>query len=314
MRVAGDHLWPATLLLFSPRWLLLLPVSLMLPFAAYYNYRLLLPMITTLLIVVYFFMGLNLPFHRIISLPVFPEKPAIRVLTCNIQSGQFNRSRLSALINEVSADIVALQECPRELNLSVPHGWQIYQDGALAVMSRYPLRPGLPLRTLHPPHVWPRTSMLSCNVSVPGGDVTFCAVHLPSPRYGLQNILDRNTLFNFSRAGLLVHETEHRMKTALEVQQAIKAFGEPVIIAGDFNMPVESAIYRECWSDYRNAFTMAGFGYGWTERAEIRGVPLAVRIDHILTDAGFIPKMCQVGPDIGSDHLPVIADVVRSVL
>jgi len=104
------------------------------------------------------------------------------------------------------------------------------------------------------------------------------------------------------------------MKTALEVQHAIKAFGVPVIIAGDFNMTVESAIYRECWSSYRNAFTMTGFGYGWTERAEISGVPLAVRIDHILTDTGLIPKMCQVGPDIGSDHLPVIADVVRTVL
>ncbi len=314
MRVAGDHWWPATLLLFGPRWMLLLPLFILLPLILRYNRQQISPLIIIFLITIFSFMGFNLPFRKIISMSVLPEKPAIRVLTCNIQSGQFNRSRLNALINEVSADIVALQECPRDIKLLLPKGWQIFQDGGLAIMSRYPLHSGSPLLTLHPPHVWPRTSLLQCKVSVPGGDVTFCNVHLPSPRYGMQNVLDRKTIVSFTRSDLLKRETEHRLKTASEVQRSIKLLNMSVVIAGDFNMPVESAIYRKIWSGYNNAFSSVGLGFGWTEHASFRGVPLAVRIDHILTDEGLIPKMCQVGPDVGSDHLPVIADVIRTVL
>lgn len=314
MRVVGDLWWPATLLLFSPRWLLLLPVLLLFPFAIYSNYRLLLPLITTSLIVVYYFMGFNLPFQKIIHSPYPSRVPAVRVLTCNIQSGKFDPSRLSMLINEVSADIVALQECPREFNLPLLNGWHFVQDGGLVVMSRYPLYPGKPLRSLHPPHLWPRTSLLPCRVSLPGGDVAFCNVHLPSPRYGIQNILDRTTLLNMKRATLLIRETEQRLKTARSAQQAVNDLDAPVIIAGDFNMPVESMIYRKVWSRFSNAFSLAGTGFGWTERVDIYGLPLTIRIDHILTGAGLESSFCRVGQDIGSDHLPVIADVVRSVL
>ena len=33
----------------------------------------------------------------------------------------------------------------------------------------------------------------------------------------------------------------------------------PVLIAGDFNLPVDSRIYAESWSGYLNAFSTAGW-------------------------------------------------------
>ena len=44
-------------------------------------------------------------------------------------------------------------------------------------------------------------------------------------------------------------------------------------------------------------------------REEVHGISVRVRIDHVLTGAGLVPRVCEVGPDVGSDHLPVIADV-----
>ncbi|HBG07882.1 MAG: hypothetical protein A2075_18925 [Geobacteraceae bacterium GWC2_58_44] len=309
MRVAGDHWWPATLLLFGPRWIILLPLLLLIPLAVWYHAKLLIPLVIASLLMFSLFAGFNLPFNKVLSNT--PEKPALRVITCNIQSGNFDLSRLSSLISKSEADVVALQECSQQAKLPLPEGWQLIREGELAVMSRYPLRSQRTLQTLHPPHKWPRTSLLSCVISVPGGDVAFCAVHLPSPRYGLMNMLDRKLLLNFSRSGLLVRETAHRLQAARDAQRAIEALDLPVIVAGDFNMPVESSIYRECWSGYRNAFSSLGLGFGWTERVDVRGIPLAARIDHVLTGEGLVPRTCQVGPDIGSDHLPVLADIAR---
>ena len=308
--VAGDYWWPATLLLFGPRWLILLPLLVLLPFAAWKNRRMILPLVVALLIIIGPVMGFTVTVNK----PRSANAHYFRIITCNIQNGTFDLPALNALIKNRQPDIVALQECPRGIKLSLPVGWQIIQDGELAVMSRYSLRTGKSLHSMHPPHKWPRTSLLSCVVSVPGGDVAFCNVHLPSPRYGLQNVLDRKTIINFTRSDLLDHETEHRLKTAEEVQRSIRKLNMPVIIAGDFNTPVESAIYRQVWKGYDNAFSKTGTGFGWTEHASFRGVPMAVRIDHILTGDDLVPQFCEVGPDIGSDHLPVIADVARSVL
>ena len=81
----------------------------------------------------------------------------------------------------------------------------------------------------------------------------------------------------------------------------------PVLIAGDFNMPVESAIYHRYWSRYTNAFSTAGFGYGYSF-GRTRKFRRWVRIDHILSGPDWRVLGCWVGPDVGSDHWPVIAE------
>jgi endonuclease/exonuclease/phosphatase family metal-dependent hydrolase len=242
----------------------------------------------------------------------FTGGQTLRVLSCNIQTGEFNGLALSAAILEHGVDIVTLQECPRDLKLNLPPGWHIVQDGELAVISKYAIRTGIPLRDLHPPHLWPRTCLLPCVISVPGGDIALNTVHLPSPRYGLQHVLDRKTGLSLAKTGLLVKESENRMRVSQEVQSVIASQSLPQIIAGDFNMPVESTIYRRFWSNFANAFSKTGNGYGWSEWVSVRGIPVGVRIDHILTGKGLIPLLSEVGPDIGSDHLPVIADIART--
>jgi endonuclease/exonuclease/phosphatase family metal-dependent hydrolase len=239
--------------------------------------------------------------------------PVLRVLSCNIQTGDFNEPALSEEIRALGVDIVALQECPPAFKLKLPAGWHSVQDGELAVFSRYPLHPGMPVRDFHPPHLWPRTCLLPCTVSTPHGDVAFNTVHLPSPRYGLQHILDRKTGLNPTRTNVLVEERLNRERVSQRVQRAVASQKLPVIIAGDFNMPVESTIYRRFWGVFSNAYSTVGQGYGWSEQVSVRGIPVGIRIDHILTGTDMKPLLCKIGSNVGSDHLPIIADLARVI-
>ncbi|KAA0890517.1 hypothetical protein [Oryzomonas rubra] len=52
-----------------------------------------------------------------------------------------------------------------------------------------------------------------------------------------------------------------------QVQRIVDMISHPVIISGNFNMPTDSAIFLDVWGKYADAFSVAGFGYGLTQRA-----------------------------------------------
>ncbi len=302
---AGDRWWPATLLLFGPRWIFALPLVFLAPLALLQQRKLLLPLGLAFVIVFWPLMGLK------VSFPIGSKTAnrAVRVLTCNTENGNAQQ-RAVDLAQTLSADIVALQEYRDDKPLKPPLGWQMIRQGELVVLSRFPLRELQTIKALHPPHKYPRFCALLAAVTTTDGVVGFCAVHLPSPRYGLQHVLDLHTGVRISKAGLLRNETAHRRQVAWDLQRLVTAVPLPVIVAGDFNMPAESSIYRENLAGYTNAFSATGFGYGYTVQSHLRGVRLSARIDHILTNDRIKPLSCKVGPDIGSDHLPVIGDFV----
>lgn len=304
--VAGDRWWPATLLMFAPRWLLLLPLLALIPFAAWKNRRMLLPLVAALLIIIGPLMGFTFSISK--DMPQLSVKP-LRIVTCNLQNGKFDHKAFDAFILDIHPEIVALQELPSNVIIKSLVGWQHLVEGDLHIFSRYPIVPGDYKKAFVPMHKWPRTCFLYSTIKTSSGDLTFCSVHLPSPRYGLQNILDKSTLISLKRKKLLIDETEYRRQKTHEISAIVDALPSPKVVAGDFNMPVESIIYRKYWSGYHNAFSERGTGYGWSERASVRGIPVWFRIDHVLMDKGLKPMNCKIGPDVGSDHLPVIADI-----
>lgn len=300
----NERWWPTTLVLFGPRWLFSLPLLILVPLAAWLERRQLIVLFIAALILFIPVMKLCVPFPRM-SL----ANPVIRVLTCNVGGPDLDKEKLRRLIKSSAADIVALQECPKETAESVLPEWTIFQDQRLAIASRFPVKPGKRLQTMHPPHRWPRGSMLQCFIQTPQGEISFCSLHLPSPRYGITSLFDRRKILNLSRLRVLQEEQELRGTTAMEIESLIRTDSVPMIVAGDFNMPVESAWYRQYWSNYSNAFSLAGFGYGFTEKVEIRSFEYRIRIDHILIRGALIADNCWVGQDIGSDHFPLIADI-----
>jgi vancomycin resistance protein VanJ len=234
-----------------------------------------------------------------------------RVLTCNLHYGECDPVTLRALIRRENPDFIALQECKYEYIQTAVEGYQVVRSGLLLVASRFPLHEEGNASGLEPLHANPRTHVLLCSADTPKGKLLFGSVHLPSPRYGLSSVLDRNTGIQPSKKDLLEEHIRLRREESATIAALVKKLPGPVILAGDFNTPVESAIYHTNWSSYRNAFSQTGFGFGRTFRADVHGIPFGVRIDHILGGPEIVPSRCWVGPTIGSEHLPVLADMIR---
>ncbi|MCE1227779.1 MAG: endonuclease/exonuclease/phosphatase family protein [Geobacteraceae bacterium] len=305
MRFAGDRWWFGSLILFGPRWMLFLPLLVLMPLAAWCQRLALIPLIAASVVVAGPLMGF------VVSMPSGnTEQRGLRIITCNTETGNAKK-RLERLVEESSADIVALQECPRDLPIALPKGWSVIQKGELAVLSRFPMMLHNQVMSLHPPHIWPRYSAIFVVVDTPGGKIGFCTVHLPSPRYGLEHMLDRKIGINFAKTDLVKSEQALRSSVAWDVKRMIEAVPLPVVVAGDFNMPVESRIYRENFGGFTDTFSKVGFGFGHTEFISKHGLSLSARIDHILTSREFRPISCVVGPDVGSDHRPLIVHLIK---
>ena len=80
------------------------------------------------------------------------------------------------------------------------------------------------------------------------------------------------------------------------------------MLAGDFNLTAEHSLFHRDWSGYRDAFSWASWGLGHTMFTRHMGL----RIDHILCGPAWRPRRCDIGPDVGSAHVPVVADLVES--
>jgi vancomycin resistance protein VanJ len=307
LRFGGDRWWLATVLLFGPQWFLAVPLPILVVAAAVFWRRglwLLMIAATILLIPI---MGFCLPWRCIVRSP----KPIFRVLTCNVGGQDFSKSALIKLIEQEQPDFIALQECTNQLKFSDIDNYFVIQRGELLVASRFPLQLGTELSGSHPSHTYFRHLIMSCVADTPQGKTTFCSLHLPSARYGLSHILDKTTIINPSKSGLLTQQVALRREQSQAVASIVKKLTCPVILAGDFNMPEESAIYREDWSEYKNAFSRSGWAFGYTFTGEVRGIPFRIRIDHILCNAAWTPVRCWVGPNVGSDHLPFISDLAE---
>lgn len=306
LHTMGDRWWFATVLLYSPRWIWGLPLLILLPGALWLRRRALVPLVIAAAIVVGPIMGWRLPILRAAA----AEGEAIRVLTCNVQGGETACQRLAELVLAEQPDIVALQECSADVEFSWPPGWHVLREGSLLIASPHHLsQPQHSLRR-HPRSEWPPTNALYCRVEAPARSIGFCCVHLQTPRPGLEQVLDRWTIVAPARSWMLRDETQYRRWESEELEAWLAEFGGPMIVAGDFNTPVESAIYRAVWGRQANAFDVAGMGFGYTKYSDKRGWSYGTRIDHILFDREMIDcRECRVGKDVGSDHRPLIAEL-----
>jgi endonuclease/exonuclease/phosphatase family metal-dependent hydrolase len=98
--------------------------------------------------------------------------------------------------------------------------------------------------------------------------------------------------------------TDQRRAQAERMASIAERLGSPVIIAGDFNAPIEASEMGAVASGFDDAFDAVGIGAGDPRRASCG----TQRIDHLLT-GGLRATACAVYADAGdaSDHLPVVA-------
>jgi endonuclease/exonuclease/phosphatase (EEP) superfamily protein YafD len=88
--------------------------------------------------------------------------------------------------------------------------------------------------------------------------------------------------------------------------------GTPVVVLGDFNTPTWSPFFQ---SFLKKSGLVDAAGTGWpgttrfSRRWFAKNFHFGSPVDHILVSRNIEVKSFQVGPDIGSDHLPVLADL-----
>jgi endonuclease/exonuclease/phosphatase family metal-dependent hydrolase len=241
----------------------------------------------------------------------------IRVMTYNIKD-YVTRERpggLVAVAREISSadpDIVVLQDARREADISetdptflrpLVGSRQTFSFGQFVVASRLPLsdcaRRDVPFRDEE--HTYVR-----CVVTADDTEFELVTAHFITPRIGLSAARSRSlrSLWEWRQ------NVSDRMTQARSLARDLQLATLPVVVAGDLNAPETSLAVRALLdTGLRDAFSVAGLGYGYTWGHSLRLRFSFVRIDHILVGPEFRVADCFVGGRAGSDHRPVIADI-----
>jgi endonuclease/exonuclease/phosphatase (EEP) superfamily protein YafD len=83
-----------------------------------------------------------------------------------------------------------------------------------------------------------------------------------------------------------------------------------LLIAGDFNLTPWSEYFSDALE--QSGLHDAALGFGLARSWPAQFAPAGIRIDHCLLSRHWRSQSTSIGPDLGSDHLPLVADVSLS--
>jgi len=302
MQWLGDRWWPATLILFAPRWPWALPLLLLVPLALFKARRLLWPLAGAGGVLLFGVAGLVPP--SIVALSDGVEPAELRVLTYNL-GGVPDARLITPWLERAAPRVAVFQECSALLEKARPtlieRGWKVELQQGSCLVSRDPIRR---VEARDPKAIWQMHGsgvVVRYEIDLPGRTLNVVNLHLATVRSGLGAIMHRR-LGGISE---LESNIEQRDLESMLARAFARESSDPLLVMGDFNMPVESTIYRRHWDDLENAFACAGAGFGHTKATRWHGV----RIDHVLLGQGWRCLRTEVGEDLGGDHRPVIADL-----
>jgi endonuclease/exonuclease/phosphatase (EEP) superfamily protein YafD len=301
--LAGDRWWLTVPLLYGPRWVLsgallgIAPLLLAQP-------RRGVPVLLAALALLWFGVlgavpGVGRWFGS-------DDGLSLRVVTFNLRVGNDQDPAIGHWLADVDPDVAILTECRRERGEAIAEiaRRNVRTASGLCLLSRLKIDS---IAARDPREFWKdygSGAIVRATVHHPiAGPLQVGMVHLATPRHVLDHFFDLSSIPTLGdTVGQNIALRDRESSAAREW------IGDPTgvdLIAGDFNLPVESAIYRRHWGDYANAFSRAGWGLGRTKHTRLIGV----RIDHILLGERVSARRAWVGPALGSDHRPVIAEL-----
>lgn len=237
--------------------------------------------------------------------------PVITVMTYNVGNGRARPERLTPVLGACGADVIALQEFEQGQAKAVEAGLkQIFPYQALfpngfagkALLSRFPICKA-ELLDLGPV----RPDMLAV-IDIDGRSLTLLNAHPPPPHPTWGGVrFDLPTW----------RQIQELAKLAMEA--------DPCLLVGDFNLADTRLEYTYLRSaGLRDAFGDAGAGRGHTLPKRLgpwkrfliinrmlSWMPMLpmLRVDYIWYTQSIQVLEAWIGPDGGSDHLPVLAKV-----
>jgi endonuclease/exonuclease/phosphatase (EEP) superfamily protein YafD len=235
--------------------------------------------------------------------------PRARLMTYNVKWGKRDLGAILSEVVQADPDLLALQDTNETVNRFIKMllpGRYTFSSGQYFIASRWPLTNAETRPLASPDGRSTPSSYLYCRVRMGRRDVTFCDVHLLTPREGLTAVK------NFEGGGFsdLAWNSRVRFHQAMSLAMDLDDETGPLLLAGDLNSPVQSLTCRALLKlGLQDAFSAAGRGYGYTYG---RFTPLRhpfLRIDHILASPHWRIEACRAGNVQGSDHRPVVADL-----
>jgi endonuclease/exonuclease/phosphatase family metal-dependent hydrolase len=319
MRGIGERWWPTTVLLYLPRVGFLLPLPpLVLALLFVRPRRWLLTQLAAALILLFPLMGLHLGGSRAAAAGAH----RLRVLSCNVDLASASVGALAAAIRAAAPDLVLLQEAPDGeaglLARELP-GYLVRGDAQFVVASKYAILDVY----LTPPtgldRIYFAPSFARYRIDAPGGPIDVFNMHPTSPHGAFDHLRGPGLLHELVSGRIFVnHDAIKRIyaNTALRTLQ-VRTLAEhahvatnPVLIAGDTNMPAGSRILGEYLGGYQDGFAEAGRGFGYTFPA--RRAPAWLRLDRVLADRSFrFVAFSRLDVHV-STHYPVLTDLERT--
>ncbi len=218
--------------------------------------------------------------------------PNIRLLSLNVHFLNREFQPTLDLVADEQPDVILLMEItpewaeamkPLEAVYGHSHVMPSRRTDGMALYSRFPIAeftvercPGINLPTL------------IAAIDAPNGRVTIVGTHPASP--GNARLFEARNI-----------------QLAMVADWAAERRG-PVILLGDLNTTSWSPYFRDLVSASGLRDTRYGFGveptWPWLP------LPLRIPIDHCLVTPHFGVVARRVGPDVGSDHRPIVVELV----
>lgn len=224
---------------------------------------------------------------------VQPDGPTLKFVSANVKTSNRDYERLLSFINSASPDVVAVIEIDdgwaKALeSLSPDYPYRVVEPRSdnfgIALLSRVPLNHARVeyLGDVDVPSILAR-------VNLDKDAITIVATH-PFPPVRSEVAAERNR------------------QLAAVADVAAQAPGE-VVVMGDLNVAPWSRYFADLLRAGQLHDSRRGFDLqpSWPTFC----MPLMTPIDHVLISSGLTVTDRRTGPQIGSDHLPVMATIAR---
>jgi vancomycin resistance protein VanJ len=311
LQVVSERWWLGTVLTYLPRSPWLIPALIMIPVSIRWAWKSSLINLAALLLV----LGpvMNFQSGGLFDAPDI-DRTAYRltVVSCNVQSFRPDFRQVVHELYRIDPDVVLFQEAfeGHPLVETFFAGWNLQRVDEYLVASK------LPIKFIDTGFMsgFDRVSVAHFEVETPQGVIAIFNVHQTSPRHSLKELKPWSLL-----TGTGVDAVEQQ--AALRDSEAMKtrAYTElkdpiqPKIVAGDFNMPNDSSLFKSHWSGLTDAYASVATGYGYTSPCDTQklwpsNTPWS-QVDHILTSDHWQVERCWIGHSGGSDHRLIAAQL-----
>ena len=217
-------------------------------------------------------------------------QPPVKLLVSNVDVANHQHKRLLQRIAEQDPDVVGLVEVNsrwlhrlKALRAAYPYHFEVPDEHyvGLALYSRLPLEHARVLQLSVS-----STPAVAATLKTATGDLEFILAHPISP--------------------LNAEFIQRRNEQVFALAQYVAAAKRPTVLAGDLNLTIWNRGYRPLaeTGGLHNAREGHGVEPTWPSIG-----PLGVPIDHILATRDVRLSNFRVLGDIGSDHLPIAAEI-----